>query len=122
MLLFPEGGRTCSGTPHIGVINTCLVDRVGENGNSPKIRPFTKGAALLAIQTQAMVIPVWVEGTDAVSPNINVVRYPFPRLWKRVTIVIGMPIIFPADAPVETATHELEKAVLGLAHSTDSIH
>jgi 1-acyl-sn-glycerol-3-phosphate acyltransferase len=102
LLIFPEGGRTYKG-------------KVGEfvvAGNGSKVRPFTKGAASLALQTHAMVVPIWVEGTDKVSPNIATARYLFPRLWRPVKISIGKPIIFPENINVETATHELEKAVL----------
>jgi 1-acyl-sn-glycerol-3-phosphate acyltransferase len=115
VIVFPEGGRTSSARP-----GECLIEGVDKNGNSsenrPKIRHFSRGAALLAIQTQAMVIPVWVNGTDKVSPNMKVARYRFPRFWRRVTIAIGKPMSFPTDMSVEVATHELEKAVLDLAN------
>jgi 1-acyl-sn-glycerol-3-phosphate acyltransferase len=114
ILIFPEGGRTCSGKLGEFLVDVNS-DGIKEKGNRPKIRPFTKGAATLAIQTQAMVIPIWVEGTDKVSPNGKKVRYPFPRFWRKVKIIIGKPVIFPADVSAEAATHELERAVLGLA-------
>ena len=119
VLIFPEGGRTCSGK-----LGRFLVDSnsSGTEENKPKIRPFTKGAAMLAIQTQAIVVPIWVEGTDKVSPNGKAARYPFPRFWRKVNVAIGRPIVFPADVSAETATHELEKAVLGLTHVARCAH
>jgi 1-acyl-sn-glycerol-3-phosphate acyltransferase len=83
--------------------------------NDKKIRVFKNGVGFLATQTQAMVLPVWVEGTDMVAPNRNLARYPILlRLWKPVSITIGRPIIFTADVSAEQATGEIEKVVLDL--------
>lgn len=108
-IIFPEGGRTYKGK------NEELISDGGKEGAelNGKIRPFAKGAGLLALETEAMVIPVWVEGTDKVSPNMHVARYPLLRLWKPVKIFIGKPIIFAENVSAETATHDLERAVLG---------
>lgn len=101
-LLFPEGGRTFRGNP----------DELLHGKNGRKIRPFTAGSGLLATQTRAIVLPIWVEGTDAVSPNLTVVKYPFPRLWKPVKIRIGKSIVFGDEVRAKEATERLQTAVL----------
>lgn len=105
VIIFPEGGRTFKGPAD--------QFRVGKNGK--KIRAFQNGVGFLATQTQAMVLPVWVEGTDMVAPNGDIARYPMLRLWKPVSVTIGQPIIFTNGESAEQATHELERAVLDLA-------
>jgi len=106
VIIFPEGGRTFKGPAD--------QFRVGKNGK--KIRVFKNGVGFLATQTQAMVLPVWVEGTDMVSPNRSLARYPMLlRLWKPVSITIGPPKIFTNGILAEQATGEIERAVLNLA-------
>lgn len=105
-LLFPEGGRTSS------VSSEQLI--VAKNG--ARIRSFEVGAGFLAIKTKAMVVPVWVEGTDKVSPNRSDARYSsLFRFWKPVTVTIGKPVIFAEGVTAEQATRYLEKTVLDLA-------
>jgi 1-acyl-sn-glycerol-3-phosphate acyltransferase len=103
-IIFPEGGRT-----YRGAKNKFLT-----GNNNGKIRVFKGGAGFLAIQTQAIVLPVWVQGTDKVVPNIETARYSMMRFWRPVSIKIGKSIDFASSISVEEATRALEKAVLNL--------
>ncbi len=105
VIVFPEGGRTFKFSP-----DNVLVGRDGK-----KIGRFKNGAAFLATHTQALVMPIWVNGTDKVAPNKEVARYPFLRLWRRVNITIGPSMRFKKDMSAEEVTLVLEKVVLDLA-------
>jgi 1-acyl-sn-glycerol-3-phosphate acyltransferase len=112
VLVFPEGGRTCSCRPGEKLL-------MGRNGKV--MREFKGGAAHLASHTNAMVLPIWVDGTDRVSPNGRsgsgeVARYPFfLRLWRCVDVNIGTPIDDLHGQAEMDATHVLEAAVLSLS-------
>ena len=103
MLIFPEGGRTFKGE-----------DFLTSPVKGKKIRRFISGFAWLAAKTEATVLPVWVEGTDRVSPNFNQAKYAFPRFWRKTAIVIGQPLRFSGQ-DYEQITKTVEKAVLDLA-------
>lgn len=105
VIMFAEGGRTYRGKEGGFLFS--------ENGN--KIRKFKNGVGLLAVRTQAVVLPVWVEGTDKVTPNLDNARYSLPRFWKPVRISIGRPRIFESGSSLEQVTREIERAVLDLA-------
>jgi 1-acyl-sn-glycerol-3-phosphate acyltransferase len=75
IILFPEGGRTFKTTEKIK----------SPGGN--EIGVLKEGAALLALLTGARVVPVWVDGSDKFLPNNS--KFPFPRIWHRITINIG---------------------------------
>ena len=59
----------------------------------------------------AMILPIWVEGTDDVLPNN---KLPIPRLWRRMVIKIGNPFMIQGRTRRE-ATSEIRLALLGLA-------
>jgi len=101
ILIFPEGSRTFKAIRK-GELKTANGSRLG------KLRD---GAGWLALKTGARVLPIWVEGTDKVLPND---KFPFPRLWHRVTIKIGTP--FHVTGNTRTgATSEIAQALLELA-------
>ena len=56
-------------------------------------------------------MPIWVEGTDRVLTNS---KFPFPRLWRRITIKIGDPFRVKGDTRQE-GTSEITRALLELA-------
>jgi len=101
VLIFPEGSRTFKAIRN-GELKTANGSRVGK---------LKDGAAWLALKTGARVLPIWVEGTDKVLPND---KFPFPRLWHKVTIKIGTP--FHVTGNTRTgATSEIAQALLELA-------
>jgi len=102
-ILFAEGGRTFKGIPKELILET----------NGRKIRPFNAGAGLLATQTDAITVPVWIDGTDAVCPNLQVARYTLPRFWKRVRISFGKRMEFADSVRAKEGTGQLQTAVLG---------
>jgi 1-acyl-sn-glycerol-3-phosphate acyltransferase len=107
MFLFPEGGRTSSAKPG----EVLLASAAGQ-----KIRRFKPGCAWLAKETGALVLPLWVQGTDRVLPNSPKVSYfRVFRFWQRVVIKLGRPRRFEKSARLEAITETLEKAVLALA-------
>ena len=80
-VLFPEGGRTCSGNDFV------------YSPKGKRIRVLKRGVSLLIIQTNPLVVPVWIKGTDKVLPNKKGKLYGyFPRFWRVSTIKIGEPI------------------------------
>jgi len=101
VLIFPEGGRT---------FKTVQKGRLKSAGGK-EIGNLKHGAAWLAINTGARVLPIWIEGTDKVLPNN---KFPLPRLWHRITIKIGEPFLVSGSVRKE-ATSEIARALLALA-------
>ena len=88
LLLYPEGTRS----------------RTGEIGS------FKPGVALLAKFTGRPVIPIHVEGGDAILPYGV-----FMPQSARALVRYGEPLRYEADDTPVTFTHRLEKSVRGLA-------
>jgi len=101
ILIFPEGGRT---------FKTVKRGRFRSAGGK-EIGKLKHGAAWLAINTGARILPIWIEGTDKVLPNN---RFPLPRLWHRITIKIGKPFLVSGNVR-EEATSEITQALLAVA-------
>ena len=104
IILFPEGGRTYKAKEKIKSLK------------GKELGKLKEGAAFLAIETGAKIVPVWVEGTDKFLPND---KLPFLRFWHRITINIGNP--FFLDKPVstksfrktrKTASHRIAQSLL----------
>ena len=74
LIVFPEGGISPDGT----------------------LRPFHRGAALLAARTEAPLVPIALVGTRDALPLDRVV----PRR-RRITVRVGTPIPVPSTAPEE---------------------
>ena len=70
-----------------------------------------QGAAWLAINTGARILPIWVDGTDKVLPND---KPSLPRLWHRITIKIGEPFLVSGSVR-EEGTSEIAQDLLSLA-------
>lgn len=81
LILYPEGGRTFKGT-EFKFLNS-----------GKKIRKFPQGIRRLFLDTQPMVLPVWIEGGDKVISNKlffpRFPHFPLPRLWRQTRIKIG---------------------------------
>ena len=86
VVLFPEGGRTFKGEDF-------LYSQKGK-----KIRILKDGIGWLVLKTGALVVPVWVEGTDKVLPNSLDKLFVFPRPWKKIIIKIGEPLRFQGSS------------------------
>ena len=74
LMIFPEGGR------HLG--------------DQREMRTWKSGAAYLAKQNQAMVLPIAFQGMRQVLPprKFSPRFYWLPRFFKKITIVIGRPL------------------------------
>ncbi len=86
VILFPEGGRIFKGE-----------DFLYSQGGK-KIRILKDGIGWLVLKTGALVVPVWVEGTDKALPNSPDKLFSFPRLWKKIIIKIGEPLRFQGSS------------------------
>jgi len=86
IILFPEGGRTFKG-------GAFLYSRSGK-----RIRILKDGIGWLILKTGAMVIPVWVEGSDQVLPNHPDKLFVRPNFKKRMEIRIGEPLKFQGSS------------------------
>jgi 1-acyl-sn-glycerol-3-phosphate acyltransferase/acyl carrier protein len=85
VVLFPEGGRSVSGTP----------------------MPFKDGIGLLAADLGATVLPVHVDGAHAILPK----GARLPRRRGRVTVRFGPPLAVPPGTSIAEATARIEAAV-----------
>jgi 1-acyl-sn-glycerol-3-phosphate acyltransferase len=101
VLIFPEGGRTFKAVRR-GSFKTAEGREIGK---------LKHGAAWLAINTGARILPIWIEGTDKVLPNN---KLPLPRLWHQITVKIGTPFLL-SGAEREETTMEITRALLALA-------
>ncbi len=101
ILIFPEGARTFKAVQRTGNVSP----------NGKQMGRLKDGAAWLALNTSARVLPIWVEGTDKVLPNN---KLPFPRLWHRITVRIGDPFMVQGSTRQE-ATTEITQSLLELA-------
>lgn len=101
VLIFPEGGRTFKAIRK-GRLKSTYGGQLGE---------LKEGAAWLALNTGARIIPIWVDGTDRVLPNN---KFHIPRLWQKVTIKIGSPFKVQGDTR-RKAILEITQALLELA-------
>ena len=101
ILIFPEGTRTFKAVKKSEV----------RSASGKQMGKLKDGASWLALKTGAKVLPIWVEGTDKVLPNN---KFPFPRLWHRMTIKIGTPFV-AEGATREEVTLQITRSLLGLA-------
>lgn len=106
VLIFPEGTRTFKAIRR-GEVKTAKGNIIGE---------LKDGAAWLALETGARILPIWVEGTDRVLPNTEspALKLRCLRPWHKITIKVGSPFFIRAKARKE-ATLEITQALLELA-------
>ena len=86
--IFPEGART----------------------SSKKLARFRHGPAILAVDHQVPVVPIYLDGLAAIRPKGSSQMQPGP-----VTVRIGPLVRFPPGADVGEATKALQRAVTELA-------
>lgn len=113
VVMFPEGGRTSSA----GGNGTVL-----QSTNGKRLRELKQGLAYLAQTTQALVVPVWVDGTDAVLPNDpdrKVLYHRVPKfLGHTVVIRVGSGLRFSRRDRKEEITSDVATSLLRLADET----
>jgi 1-acyl-sn-glycerol-3-phosphate acyltransferase len=89
-----------------------------EGGISPdgRLRPFQRGAALLAARADAPFVPVAIVGTDEALPLKRTV----PRL-RHIEVRVGEPITVGGDAPEELdrANASAASQIVALAAAPD---
>lgn len=108
VVIFPEGGRTFKGEHFI-------YSRGGK-----RIRTLKGGVGWLALKTGALVVPVWIEGSDKVLPNSHARLFTKFRLNHTITIKIGNPTKFAEDksrsaSRREQINQEIASSLLELA-------
>lgn len=93
LLVFPEGTRSPTGT----------------------LQEAKDGVATLAMRTGATVVPIGINGTDAVWPKGRTLPSPFPR--RTATVRVGEPFrvadLVPADADRRAAKTLATTAIMG---------
>ena len=109
LILHPERGRTSTGERNG---ETLLLSPIGRH----KMRKLTDSLGWLALKTGAVVVPVWVDGTDKIIPPPGFRFAPLGK-WGRVTFKIGHPMKFEGNESKgkEQVTREIEVALLQLA-------
>ncbi|KKT17461.1 MAG: hypothetical protein A2654_01345 [Candidatus Nealsonbacteria bacterium RIFCSPHIGHO2_01_FULL_43_31] len=103
IVVFAEGGR---------------LDSVGDEEKifdiatrQPILRLLEPGFCELVSITGAKIVPVILIGTDKVMPRG---KFPFPRVWRKVLIKIGEPIVFPTGASPDFVRDAIDKARIDL--------
>ena len=77
----------------------------------PILKVLQPGVAELVLDTRACLVPVRIIGADRVLPRWKI---PIPRLWHKVIITVGEPLIFPLDASKFRVGADLTKSLLDL--------
>ncbi len=106
IIYFAEGGRTFKGKSFL------------YSKKEKRIRELKKGIGWLALKTNATVLPVWMEGTDEILPNVPGKLFSWPKFRNRITIKIGQPLRFQHRSPYlnkEQVTQIIANALLNLA-------
>lgn len=94
LMLFPEGERTIDGD----------------------IKPFRKGAAILASHLSAPLVPVGVSGLFAIWPRGRSLAWHLLRPWRRPVVTIAFaPPIRPAGDDYEAISTDLQQRVAAVA-------
>lgn len=91
IIMFPEGGRTFKGTSFL------------TSARGKKIRPLKEGFAYLALETSAVLLPLWFQG----------------NFWSGMSLTIGEPTAFTSGTPRDEVLERTEKVLLDLADQTD---
>ena len=106
IIIFPEGTRTFKAKKKEVVVSS----------NGKNLGKLQDGAAWLALNTGAKILPIWIEGTDKVLPNKEspVFKFWHLKIWHRIVIKIGDPFCIQSKTRQE-ATAEITRALLELA-------
>src|SRR3989344_5534704 len=88
IIVFAEGGRLNSVGDEEKIFDIAT--------RQPILRLLESGFCELVSITGAKVVPVILIGTDKVVPRG---KFPFPRIWHKVTIKVGTLLVFPVGTP-----------------------
>lgn len=77
----------------------------------PILRLLEPGFCELVSITGAKIVPIILNGTDKVVPRG---KFPFPRVWHKVTIKIGSPLVFPVGTPSDVIRDAIDRARINL--------
>ena len=112
IILFPEGGRTVTGEIS-GV-------KLAYGRTQRRVREFKAGGLvrLLEAVPATTVVPVWVEFPDD-RRNVFLAMF-IPRLWLRMTVVVGAPMRLKGSEEVERFVGRVQARVLELGDSCDN--
>lgn len=91
IVIFPEGGRTSSDDTHI----------ISPKGN--KIRPFSDTVARVAINQEAIIVPIWVDNAEKALPPGRFI----PVFREKLIVVVGEPIIVHHFEAYQVFTYKL---------------
>lgn len=101
--IFPEGMRTFKAE---------RAGRVSYSSGGKPLADLKRGVILLAKKTDALILPIWVEGTDKILPNK---QFPLPRPWAaRIVIKVGEGLRV-SDKTVDEGYELLKNAYFELA-------
>lgn len=110
VMFFPEGGRTSSAHGR---------EVLRRSATGKCLRPLKPGLAYLARTTQALVVPLWVDGAEKVLPNSpdrKVLYHCLPRFrGNTITIRVGHGMRFSRSSSREDISRAVEDALLRLA-------
>lgn len=104
VLIFPEGTRTFKSMQKSSV----------RSKNGAELGKLKEGAALLALNSNAKILPIWVHGADKFYPNKLHSIFALPRLWHKITIKIGNSFQVYGSTRKDV-TSEIAQALLNLA-------
>ena len=87
-----------------------LVFPEGKVSLDGKLQPLKLGAGFMAVEMDAVIVPIKIEGTDKIAPYGSA----FPRKRAAVKVKIGKPIKFKKTDSYEMAKDCIEKAMRDL--------
>jgi len=73
--------------------------------------PLKRGAGLIAVEMDCLVVPVIIKGSDYVLPFEKVI----PRHRGVVSVIFGKPLKFKGGESYTEVTQKIEKAMRDLA-------
>lgn len=79
--------------------------------HQPILRLLQPGVGQWASETGAKIVPVRIIGADKILPRR---KFPFPRFWHRLIIIIGEPLVFPVGTPPKEITEKLTSSLINL--------
>lgn len=101
--VFVEGGMLDSATDEEKIYDI--------KTRQPILRKLQPGVGQWASETGAKIVPVRIIGADKIMPRR---KFPFPRFWHRLIIIIGEPLVFPIGTSPEVITDKLTSALIDL--------
>ncbi len=89
----------------------------GKMSTSGKLEPLKRGAGLVAVEMDSLIVPVKIEGTNVILPPGKIV----PRRMGEVKVTFGKPLKFGHRDSYIQATDEIEQAFRGMGSTMQSL-